>query len=288
MKKSKIGFWTFILPSLTFFVLVVIIPAVWGLGYSFTDWNGISKDIHFVGVGNYIKIFTEDKDFLHAFGFTAIFSVLAVIGVNVSGFLLALLVTSKAKATTLMRGAFFMPNLIGGILLGFTWQFIFVQAFGAVYNATGWKVFSNWLSDTKTSFMGLLILVIWQLAGYMMIIYIAQIQNIPDNLLEAAEIGGAGYMQRLRHVILPLVAPAFTIGLFLSLTTCFKLYDQNLALTNGGPYNSTEMMSLNIYNSAFKYNELGVAQAKAVVFLMIVAAIGLTQLYFSKKKEVEM
>lgn len=202
MKKSKIGFWTFILPSLTFFVLVVIIPAVWGLGYSFTDWNGISKDIHFVGVGNYIKIFTEDKDFLHAFGFTAIFSVLAVIGVNVSGFLLALLVTSKAKATTLMRGAFFMPNLIGGILLGFTWQFIFVQAFGAVYNATGWKVFSNWLSDTKTSFMGLLILVIWQLAGYMMIIYIAQIQNIPDNLLEAAEIDGAGYMQRLRHVIL--------------------------------------------------------------------------------------
>ena len=288
MKKSKIGFWTFILPSLTFFVLVVIIPAVWGLGYSFTDWNGISKDIHFVGVGNYIKIFTEDKDFLHAFGFTAIFSVLAVIGVNVSGFLLALLVTSKAKATTLMRGAFFMPNLIGGILLGFTWQFIFVQAFGAVYNATGWKVFSNWLSDTKTSFMGLLFLVIWQLAGYMMIIYIAQIQNIPDNLLEAAEIDGAGYMQRLRHVILPLVAPAFTIGLFLSLTTCFKLYDQNLALTNGGPYNSTEMMSLNIYNSAFKYNELGVAQAKAVVFLMIVAAIGLTQLYFSKKKEVEM
>lgn len=121
-----------------------------------------------------------------------------------------------------------------------------------------------------------------------MIIYIAQIQNIPDNLLEAAEIDGAGYMQRLRHVILPLVAPAFTIGLFLSLTTCFKLYDQNLALTNGGPYNSTEMMSLNIYNSAFKYNELGVAQAKAVVFLMIVAAIGLTQLYFSKKKEVEM
>lgn len=288
MRKSKIGFWAFILPSLAFFILVVIIPAIWGLGYSFTDWNGISKDVHFVGVGNYIKIFTEDQDFLHAFGFTAVFSILAVFGVNVSGFLLALLVTSKAKATTLMRGAFFIPNLIGGVLLGFTWQFIFVQAFGAIYNATGWKFFSNWLSDTKTSFMGLLILVIWQLAGYMMIIYIAQIQNIPDNLLEAAEIDGAGYMQRLRHVIFPLVAPAFTIGLFLSLTTCFKLYDQNLALTNGGPYNSTEMLALNIYNSAFKYNELGVAQAKAVVFLVIVAAIGLTQLYFSKKKEVEM
>jgi len=288
LKKSKLGFWGFILPSLTLFTLVVVIPAVWGLGYSFTDWNGISKKINFVGISNYIKIFTEDSDFVHAFLFTAIFSVLAVAGVNLVGFLLALLVTSKAKGTTLMRGAFFMPNLIGGILLGFTWQFIYVQAFGAIYNATGWEFFSNWLSDTKTSFLGLLILVIWQLAGYMMIIYIAQIQNIPDNLLEAAEIDGAGYLQRLRYVILPLVAPAFTIGLFLSLTTCFKLYDQNLALTNGGPYNSTEMLALNIYNSAFKYNELGVAQAKAVIFLIVVAVIGLTQLQVSKKKEVEM
>ena len=181
-----------------------------------------------------------------------------------------------------------MPNLIGGILLGFTWQFIFVQAFGAIYNATGWGFFANWLSDTKTSFWGLLILVVWQLAGYMMVIYIAQIQNIPDSIVEAAEIDGASYLQRLKYIVLPLVAPAFTVGLFLSLTTCFKLYDQNLALTNGGPFNSTEMLALNIYNSAFKYNELGVAQAKAVVFLVAVAGIGLTQLYISKKREVEM
>lgn len=288
MKQSKIGFWAFLLPSFVLFSLVVIIPALYGLGYSFTDWNGISKNITFVGMQNYIEIFTSDTDFLHAFLFTTVFAVLAVLGVNLTGFLLALLVTSKAKGSTLMRGAFFMPNLIGGILLGFTWQFIFVQAFGAIANATGWTFFANWLSDTKTSFAGLLILVIWQLAGYMMIIYIAQIQNIPDNLLEAASIDGAGYFQKLRHIILPLVAPAFTIGLFLSLTTCFKLYDQNLALTNGGPYNSTEMLSLNIYNTAFKYNELGVAQAKAVVFLIVVAGIGLTQLHFSKKREVEM
>ena len=237
---------------------------------------------------NYIRIFSQDKDFFHAFTFTAVFALAAVIGVNVIGFLLALLVTSKAKGTTFMRGAFFMPNLIGGILLGFTWQFIFVQAFGAIANATGWNFFANWLSDTKTSFWGLLILVIWQLAGYMMVIYVAQIQNIPDSIIEAAEIDGASYFQRLKHIVLPLVAPAFTIGLFLSLTTCFKLYDQNLALTNGGPFNSTEMLALNIYNSAFKYNELGLAQAKAVIFLVTVAAIGLTQLYFSKKREVEM
>lgn len=288
MKQSKIGFWAFLLPSFILFSFVVIIPAACGLGYSFTDWNGISKNVNFVGINNYIKIFTSDTDFLHAFVFTALFAAFAVLGVNLTGFLLALLVTSKARGATLMRGAFFMPNLIGGILLGFTWQFIFVQAFGAIFSATGWRFFANWLSDTKTSFLGLLILVVWQLAGYMMIIYIAQIQNIPDNLLEAAQIDGANYFQRLKHVILPLVAPAFTIGLFLSLTTCFKLYDQNLALTNGGPYNSTEMLSLNIYNTAFKYNELGVAQAKAVVFLVIVAGMGLTQLHFSKKKEVEM
>ena len=288
MKKSKIGFCAFVLPSFVFFVLVVVIPAVWGLAYSLTDWNGISKEIHFVGVQNYIQIFSQDRDFFHAFAFTAVFALAAVIGVNVVGFLLALLVTSKAKGTTFMRGAFFMPNLIGGILLGFTWQFIFVQAFGAIANATGWGFFANWLSDTKTSFWGLLILVIWQLAGYMMVIYIAQIQNIPDSIMEAAKIDGAGYLQRLKYIVLPLVAPAFTVGLFLSLTTCFKLYDQNLDLTNGGPFNSTEMLALNIYNSAFKYNELGIAQAKAVVFLVAVAGIGLTQLYFSKKKEVEM
>ena len=288
LKKSKIGFWAFILPSFAFFVLVVVIPAVWGLGYSLTDWNGISKEVRFVGFQNYIRIFTQDADFFHAFGFTAVFSLAAVLGVNLIGFLLALLVTSRAKGTTFMRGAFFMPNLIGGILLGFTWQFIFVQAFGAIANATGWDFFANWLSDTKTSFWGLLILVVWQLAGYMMVIYVAQIQNIPDSIVEAAEIDGAGYLQRLKYIVLPLVAPAFTVGLFLSLTTCFKLYDQNLALTNGGPFNSTEMLALNIYNSAFKYNELGVAQAKAVVFLVAVAGIGLTQLYISKKREVEM
>lgn len=288
MKRSKLGFWGFVLPSFVMFTVVVLIPALWGIGYSFTSWNGIGNDVAFVGVSNYIKIFTEDGDFRHAFLFTAVFSVLVVICVNLVGFLLALLVTSKAKGTTLMRGAFFMPNLIGGILLGFTWQFIFVQAFGAIYNATGLEFFKNWLSDTKTSFFGLLILVVWQLAGYMMLIYIAQIQNIPDDILEAAEIDGANYRQRLFYVVLPLVAPAFTIGLFLSLTTCFKLYDQNLSLTNGGPYNSTEMLALNIYNTAFKYNNYGEAQAKAVIFLVVVSVIGLTQLNISKKKEVEM
>lgn len=288
MKKSKAGFWLFNLPSLLAFTLVVLVPAVTGLGYSLTDWNGISGSVSFVGIKNYIHIFTDDPDFLRSFLFTAVFALCAVISVNLVGFGLALLVTSKIKGKNLMRGIFFMPNLIGGILLGFTWQFIFVQAFGALGKATGMQWLDGWLADTTTASLGLLIVVTWQLSGYMMIIYIAQIQNIPDNLIEAAEIDGANALQKLWRIILPLVAPAFTIGLFLSLSTCFKLYDQNLALTNGGPFNSTEMLALNIYNSAFKYNQLGVAQAKAVIFLIVVSAIGLTQLYFSKKKEVEM
>lgn len=288
MKRSKIGFFVFLLPSLIPFCMVVLIPAIWGLGYSLTDWNGIGGTMKFVGIENYVTIFTQDSDFLHAFGFTAFFSCCAVILVNLIGFLLALLVTSKVRFSTLMRGAFFMPNLIGGILLGFAWQFVFVQVFGEISKETGWTFLANWLSDTPTSFAGLLILVVWQLSGYMMLIYIAQIQNIPDNLLEAAEIDGASALQRLRHIILPLVAPAFTIGTFLALSNCFKLYDQNLALTNGGPYNSTEMLALNIYNSAFKYSKFGLAQAKGVIFLIVVAGIGLAQLYFGKKREVEM
>lgn len=288
MKKSKMGFWAFVLPSLIPFIMVVIIPAIWGLGYSFTDWNGIAKEVNFIGFDNYVQVFTHDKDFMKAFLFTTAFAVCAVIGVNLVGFCLALLVTTKIRFTTFMRSIFFMPNLIGGILLGFTWQFIFVQAFGSLSKTFHIPWLDNWLSTTLTGFLGLLIVVIWQLSGYMMIIYIAQIQSISDSLLEAARIDGATYYQTLKRVILPLVAPAFTIGLFLSLSTCFKLYDQNLSLTNGGPFNSTEMLALNIYNSAFKYNELGIAQAKAVIFLFIVAAIGLTQLYISKRKEVEM
>ena len=288
MKRSKVGFFLFILPALIPFLMVVLIPAIWGLGYSFTNWNGISGEVSFVGAANYITIFTSDKDFLSAFIFTSLFAVCAVVLVNLVGFSLALLVTSKVRFSTLMRGVFFMPNLIGGILLGFTWQFIFVQAFGAISKATGWTFFENWLSDQRTGFFGLLILVVWQLSGYMMIIYIAQIQNIPDNLMEAAEIDGAGPLQCLRHITLPMVAPAVTIGTFLALSNCFKLYDQNLALTNGGPANSTEMLALNIYNTAFKYNNFGVSQAKAVIFLLVVAGLGMLQLYFSKKKEVEM
>lgn len=287
MKRPKWGFWLFIAPALITFLIVQIIPMLTGFYYSFTDWNGIGKSPNMLGFANYISAFS-DRDFLRSFLFTAVFSIFSVLFVNLVGFGLAMLVTKSMPGTSLMRGVFFLPNLIGGILLGFTWQFIFVQAFDSIGEKLGISWLQGWLSTPGTAFAGLLILVTWQLSGYMMIIYIAQIQNIPDSVLEAAQIDGAGGWHRLTKIILPLVAPAFTIGLFLSLTNSFKMYDQNLALTGGGPSNSTVMLAMNIYNTAFKFNQLGLAQAKAVIFLLVVAAISLTQLYFSKKREVEM
>ena len=300
MRRKQTGFWLFILPALFAFVLVVLVPAVKGFYYSFTDWNGIGKNAVFVGMSNYGKLLSDSR-FWNSFLFTFVFALCSVICINAVGFGLAVLVTNKIKGANLARTVFFMPNLIGGILLGFTWQFIFVSIFEAIGKNTGMTWLQGWLSDQKTGFIGMLIVLTWQLAGYMMIIYIAGIQNIPGELIEAAKMDGANSWQLLKKVTIPmvmpsitictfltLVAPAFTIGLFLSISDSFKMFDQNLSLTAGGPANSTEMIALNIYNTAFKESKLGQAQAKAVVFLIVVVVISVTQLILSKRKEVEM
>ena len=287
MKKSKKGFFLFMAPALVAFTLVQLIPTVMGIGYSFTDWNGISKAKHFVGVQNYITILTSDLSFRNAFIFTFLFSVCAVISVNLIGLVLATLVTQRIKGVNFLRGIFFMPNLIGGILLGFTWQFIFVQVFEAIGKKLDILWLRGWLTDQRTGFLGLLIVVTWQLSGYMMMIYIAQLQNIPEDVLEAAELDNAVGWNRMRYIILPLMMPAFTIGLFLSISNAFKLFDQNLSLTGGGPVNSTQMLALNIYTTAFGENRFGLAQAKAVIFMIVVMAISVIQLSITKKREVE-
>lgn len=287
MRRKQTGFWLFILPALFAFILVVLVPAVKGFYYSFTDWNGIGKNAVFVGMSNYGKLLSDSR-FWSSFLFTFVFAICSVICINVVGFGLAVLVTNKIKGANLARTVFFMPNLIGGILLGFTWQFIFVSIFEAVGKSTGMTWLQGWLSDQKTGFIGMLIVLTWQLAGYMMIIYIAQLESIPESYLEAARIDGATGFQTFMKIKLPLVAPAFTIGLFLSISDSFKMFDQNLSLTAGGPANSTEMIALNIYNTAFKESKLGQAQAKAVVFLLVVVVISVTQLIISKRKEVEM
>ncbi|BCN30610.1 carbohydrate ABC transporter permease [Anaeromicropila herbilytica] len=283
MRRSKLGFWLFLAPCLIAFSVVELYPMLSGFYYSLTDWDGISATPKFIGLENFKNIFTNEKMFWSCFGFTAAFAICSVILINLVGFALALLVTKKFRGANLLRGVFFMPNLIGGLLLGFAWQFIFTK----IFPATNIPFLQNWLTDKETGFAALLIVMVWQMSGYMMIIYIAALQNIPDNILEAAAIDGAGGFRRLKDITMPMVSQAFTIGIFLILSNSFKLFDQNLALTNGDPNHATEMLALNIYKTAFSANDMGMAQAKAIIFFISVAIISIIQLYFSKKREIE-
>ena len=282
MKRSKLTFWGFLAPCLICFIGVVMIPTLMGLYYSFTDWNGVAKAPSFIGFENYLKVF-HDSQYWYSFGYTALFTVCAVLLINGFGFGLALLVTQKFKGATFMRGIFFMPNLVGGLLLGYTWKFIFTK----IFPATNIPILGNWLADNKTGFIGLLILMVWQMSGYMMIIYIAGIQNIPDSVMEAASLDGAVGLKKLFKITIPMVAQSFTIGLFLILSNSFKLFNQNMSLTGGNPNHKNEMLALNIYNSAFNSNQMGEAQAKAMIFFITIAIFSVIQLTITKRAEVE-
>ena len=285
--KHGLSYWGFVGPSLFAFSIVIIIPLKLGIYYSFTDWNGISSTINWVGFENYIEAFS-DTGFKQSFIFTAKFTVVAVLVINAIGFSLALLVTRESRISNLLRTIFFMPNLIGGLILGFIWQFIFVNVFNGLGDVLGQTWLMGWLSNETTGFWGMVIIVAWQMAGYVMVIYVAGLQNVPPELNEAAKIDGANVLQRVRLITFPMIRPAFTVSLFLTLSNSFKLFDQNLALTNGGPGNATQMLALNIYQTAFSYNKMSLAQAKAVIFFVLVAIITLVQVYVTKKGEVEM
>ncbi|WP_226668540.1 carbohydrate ABC transporter permease [Metabacillus litoralis] len=286
MRTKDLSYWLFLAPVLLALALVIILPLLIGVYYSFTDWNGI-KAGSFLGFENYIDAF-KDEEFLDSLWFTTKFSVVSVMLTNIIGLGLALIVTTKIKSSKFLRTVFFMPNLIGGLILGFIWQFIFIKVFSGFGDMFGIESLKGWLSTTETGFWGLVILMSWQMSGYIMIIYIAYLEGLPSELLEASEIDGAGPFQRLRYIIFPLVAPAFTVSMFLTLSNSFKLYDQNLSLTAGGPYNSTQMVAMEIFKTAFGERDMAYAQAKAVVFFIIVAVIALTQVYINKKREVEM
>lgn len=286
MVKKKVFYWLFLAPVLITFAVAQVIPFIMGIFYSFTNWNGVSSDVTLNGLSNYIAIF-KDPDFGNAFLFTIEYTIVAVILLNVFGFLLAMLSTRESRISKILRTIFFMPNLIGGLILGFIWLFIFMQVFQNIGEATHQVWLTGWLSNQKTGFFGLVILTIWQMAGYYMLIYIAAIQNVPTEVIEASKIDGANAFQRTWNITMPLIRPAFTICLFLTLSNSFKLYDQNLSLTNGGPADSTTMLAMNIYRTAFVNNQFGQAQAKAVIFFIVVAVVGLTQVYLSSRKEVE-
>ncbi|MDD3403742.1 MAG: sugar ABC transporter permease [Hespellia sp.] len=277
-KAYKKYFWLFVLPTLIAFTLFFVIPFLMGIVLSFCKFTTVTN-AHFVGLSNYIKAFSN-KDFLNALWFTTKFTVVAVLTVNVFAFILAYALTRGIKGTNLFRTTFFMPNLIGGIVLGYIWQLIIngvLAKFGVTITA-----------DPKYGFWGMVILMNWQLIGYMMIIYIAGIQNIPTELVEAAKIDGASKLQALFKVTIPMVMSSITICLFLTLTNSFKLFDQNYALTAGGPAKKTSMLALDIYSTFYGRNGWeGVGQAKAVIFFVLVGILALTQLYFTRRKEVE-
>ncbi|WP_163880481.1 carbohydrate ABC transporter permease [Paenibacillus favisporus] len=278
----------FVGPSTIFFLIIIVVPFLLGLYYSFTDWNGVSGDVTWVGFENFKQIITNDPDFGKAFWFTVRFTVIGIIVTNVLGFFLAYFLTKPLKSRNVLRTIFFMPNVIGGLLLGFIWQFIFVKGFSALGSATGWHFFNlPWLGDETTAFWGIVIVFVWQTAGYLMVIYISSINNIPKDILEAAEIDGASKLQILKSVIVPLVMPAVTVCLFLAISWSFKMFDLNLSLTKGGPFRSTESVALNIYNEAFQNNRYGLGTAKAIIFFVVVAIITSLQVKITKSKEVE-
>lgn len=281
MQKSlKRYFPIFVLPTLIAFLVAFVAPFVMGVYLSFTEFTTVT-DGKWVGLQNYVKAFSGNTDFLNALWFTLKYTVVAVILINLISFALAMLLTRGIKGTNLFRTVFFMPNLIGGIVLGYIWQLIIN---GVLLNLYGVDI----TFAAKYGFWGLVVLMCWQMVGYMMIIYVAGIQNIPGELIEAAEIDGASPSQTLFHVTIPLVMPSVTICSFLTLTNSFKLFDQNFALTAGAPGKETAMLALDIYKTFYgRVGSEGVGQAKAVVFFLMVAIIAFTQLYLTRTREVE-
>lgn len=277
-KTLKRYFPIFVLPTLCAFAFAFIIPFVMGVYLSFCKFKTITN-AKFIGFDNYIKIFA-DKDFINAFLFTLKFSAVSIITVNLFAFVLALALTRKIKGTNLFRTVFFIPNLIGGIILGYIWQ--------QMINAVLLKYETTLVANATYGFWGLVILMNWQMIGYMMIIYIAGLQNVPTDLIEAAKIDGATSLQTLFKVKIPMVMPSITICLFMTISNSFKLFDQNLALTAGAPSKKTAMLALDIYSTFYGRTGFeGVGQAKAVLFFIIVVAIALTQLLITRSKEVE-
>lgn len=269
----------FVLPTLAAFTVAFIVPFLMGLYLSFCDFRTVT-DATFVGLKNYMNIFSPDDTFFKSLLLTTRFAIISVITINIFAFLLALMLTKGIKGTNFFRTVFFMPNLIGGIVLGYIWQVIIN---GALYKY-GYAI----TSKAEFGIAGLIIMMNWQMIGYMMVIYIAGIQNVPDDILEAAKVDGAGKFRTLFSIIIPSVMPSVTICLFLTITNSFKLFDQNLALTAGAPAKQTQLAALDIYNTFYGRTGFeGTGQAKAVIFFIIVAIIALLQLKLTSSKEVE-
>ncbi len=271
---------------LSIFLVVLVLPFSQGVFLTFTDWDGFDYK-EFVGFENYVKSF-QDETFWSTLQFTGAFVVVSLVIINVVAFGLALIVTAQLRSANIFRTFFFIPNLIGGVVLGVIWQFIFNSALTSIAYAFEWNIFvDSWLNETDTAFWALIIVTVWQQSGYMMIIYITGLISIEQDVLEAARIDGASALRTMFAVKIPLMAQAFTISLFLTLRGGFMAYDVNLALTGGGPYRSTELISMHIFQDAFALGNFGTGQSKAVIMFLMVAIAALIQVTVSKRMEVQ-
>jgi raffinose/stachyose/melibiose transport system permease protein len=295
MKQNRLVNALFLAPSVFAFAMIIIVPFLFGLFYSMTDWNGVSNEVRFVGFNNFRNLFSA-PDFLYSFLITVAYTIINIVLVNVVSFVLSLIVTSRIRLRNFYRAGFFVPYLIGGIVLGYIWQFILnsiVVQFGVVMSVEALQ--TSFLSRPNTVIWAMSAVNTWQYAGYIMLIYVASIQSIPSSLMEAASVDGANYLSRVFHILIPMMANAFTISLFLTLTTSFKQFDMNLTLTNGGPatrfleapVKASQLLAMNIFNTATA-NRMAEAQAKAVVLFVALVVVSLIQVSVNKKKEVEM
>ena len=285
MKQNKLSYkigqyLMFAGPGTALFLAVVIVPFVYGLYLTMTNWDGVSSVKTFVGLQNFVQAFS-DGDYWAALGRTAIYSVFAVVLINIVAFALAYLVTQGIKGQNFFRAGFFVPNLIGGIVLGYVWKFVFNRAFVAIFNST------SLLSTTNGALFCLILVSVWQYAGYMMLIYVAGFMSVSKDVQEAAKIDGCTSAQAMRNVTIPLMRSSFVQCIFLSITRCFVVYDVNLSLTNGEPFNSSVMAAMHVYNQAFTYKNYGLGQSEAVILFVVCAIVGVTQVLIGKRGEVE-
>ncbi len=279
----------FVCPALLFYTVFMLVPAFGGFYYSFTDWNGLNPTHDIIGLSNFLEAFTDDPDFIKSILFTLKYVLFMVVLQNVFALLLAVLVESRSRCKTVFRTVFFMPNMLSMIIGGFMWLFIFTRVLPYIAEHSVFKFLDqSWIGDSRFSFLAIIIVALWGGVGYLMVIYIAALQGVPQQIVEAATMDGANSLQVFRHVRLPMILPAVTIGIFVALNSSFKVFDVVYALTGGGPGRQTQVIALNIFEEAFKLNNrYGYASAKAIILFLIIFLITLVQLRIMKRKEVE-
>ena len=286
-KNKGKDFCMFALPGMFCFFAVVIVPFLYGVYLTLTDWNGVADVKNFVGLRNFGGV-VKDAQFWTSLLLTFKYVIFVVIIVNVLAFGIAYLLTRGMKGENFFRAGFFTPNLIGGIVLGYIWQFVFSRVFVNIGESTGWTLFEvSWLSEPTNAFIALVVVSVWQLSGYMILIYVAGFMGLSEDVMEATSIDGASGFVKLKNIIMPLMMSSITICLFLTLSRAFMVYDVNLSLTAGAPYGTTEMAAMHVYEKAFTSRQFGVGQAEALILFIIVACISGIQVYLTKRQEVE-